>query len=168
MTNAPAVLGIHHITAMAGDAQANVDFYARVLGLRLVKRTVNYDDPATYHLYFGDGTGTPGTLLTFFPWGAGSFRGRIGTGQVSVTSFAIPAASIGYLEGSLDATRYCGQRSDGSFRRTAVLALRDRDGIAARAGRERGRRTRGLVERRHSRGARDSRFPPRIAFAIGL
>lgn len=127
MTDA-SILGIHHITAMAGDAQANVDFYTRVLGLRLVKRTVNYDDPATYHLYFGDGTGTPGTLLTFFPWGAGSFRGRIGTGQVSVTSFSIPAASISYWKDRLarldiaasgPTTRFGGE----------VLALRDRDGI---------------------------------------
>ena len=73
------VHGIHHVTAIAGDPQANVDFYAGVLGLRLVKVTVNYDDPHTYHLYYGDEEGHPGTILTFFPW-PGAPRGRAGTG----------------------------------------------------------------------------------------
>ncbi|HEU4366306.1 MAG TPA: VOC family protein, partial [Candidatus Krumholzibacteria bacterium] len=91
-----AVGGIHHITAMAGDPQANIDFYTRVLGVRFVKRTVNFDDPATYHFYYGDGTGAPGTILTFFPWGRNSFHGRIGAGQVSVTSFSVPEASLGF------------------------------------------------------------------------
>ncbi len=76
------VHGIHHVTAIAGDPQANVDFYAGVLGLRLVKVTVNYDDPHTYHLYYGDDAGHPGTILTFFPW-PGASRGRLGTGQIS-------------------------------------------------------------------------------------
>ena len=62
------LLGIHHVTAIAGDPQRNIDFYADILGLRLVKLTVNFDDPATYHLYYGDGQGDPGTILTFFPW----------------------------------------------------------------------------------------------------
>ena len=75
------VLGIHHVTAIAGDPQRIVDFYAGVLGLRLVKRTVNFDDPQTYHLYFGDETGRPGSILTFFPWGAAAARGRQGTGR---------------------------------------------------------------------------------------
>ena len=74
------VHGIHHVTAIAGDPQANVDFYAGVLGLRLVKVTVNYDDPHTYHLYYGDEHGHPGTILTFFPW-PGAPRGRPGTGH---------------------------------------------------------------------------------------
>src|ERR1035438_6542994 len=64
----PDILGVHHVTAIAGDPQTNIDFYAGVLGLRLVKLTVNYDDPTTYHLYYGDGQGHPGTILTFFPW----------------------------------------------------------------------------------------------------
>jgi glyoxalase family protein len=76
------VLGIHHVTAIASDPQRNLDFYTRVLGLRLVKRTVNYDDPGSYHFYFGDEAGTPGTLLTFFPW-PGAPRGRPGPGQVA-------------------------------------------------------------------------------------
>ena len=85
--------GIHHVTAIAGDAQRNHDFYTRVLGLRLVKRTVNFDDPGTYHFYFGDSLGRPGTILTFFPW-AGIAPGRPGTGEVSATSFAVPAGSL--------------------------------------------------------------------------
>jgi glyoxalase family protein len=62
------VLGLHHVTAIASDPQRNIDFYAGVLGLRLVKRTVNFDDPETYHLYYGDEVGDPGTIMTFFPW----------------------------------------------------------------------------------------------------
>ena len=87
--------GIHHVTAIAGEPQRNVDFYVGVLGLRLVKKTVNFDDPGTYHLYYGDGAGTPGSIMTFFPW-AGAPRGRIGSGQLTVTSFSIPATSLGY------------------------------------------------------------------------
>ncbi|NOT33885.1 MAG: ring-cleaving dioxygenase, partial [Candidatus Eisenbacteria bacterium] len=85
--------GLHHVTALASDPQQNLDFYAGRLGLRLVKRTVNFDDPATYHLYYGDDAGHPGTILTFFPW-PGAPRGRAGTGQTTATSFAVPPASI--------------------------------------------------------------------------
>jgi glyoxalase family protein len=86
--------GIHHVTAIAGDPQTNIDFYAGILGLRLVKLTVNFDDPGTYHVYYGDGQGHPGTILTFFPW-PGARRGRIGTGQVTVISFAVPETMPG-------------------------------------------------------------------------
>jgi glyoxalase family protein len=89
------ILGLHHVTAIAGEPQRNVDFYAGILGLRLVKLTVNYDDPTTYHLYYGDGQGHPGTIMTFFPW-PGAAGGRIGTGQLTVTSFAVPEKSLGY------------------------------------------------------------------------
>jgi glyoxalase family protein len=89
------ILGIHHITAIAGDPQTNIDFYAGMLGLRLVKVTVNFDDPGTYHLYYGDGAGHPGTIMTFFPW-PNAPKGRHGTGQVTHTSFAVPAASRDY------------------------------------------------------------------------
>lgn len=75
----PPVLGIHHVTAIASDPQRDLDFYTELLGLRLVKRTVNFDDPGTYHLYFGDEAGTPGTILTFFPW-PGAARGSPGVG----------------------------------------------------------------------------------------
>lgn len=89
------VLGIHHVTAIAGDPRRNLAFYAGVLGLRLVKKTVNYDDPGTYHFYFGDDVGTPGSILTFFPW-PGARRGRRGPGQVAVTSLAIPPSALGF------------------------------------------------------------------------
>jgi glyoxalase family protein len=87
--------GIHHITAIAGDASRNLDFYTRVLGLRLVKKTVNFDDPGTYHLYFGDEVGTPGSILTFFPW-AHAAKGRNGVGLAQQTMFRVPESAIGY------------------------------------------------------------------------
>src|SRR5215471_898184 len=87
--------GLHHVTAIAGEPQTNVNFYTGVLGLRLVKLTVNFDDPQTYHLYYGDGQGHPGTIMTFFPW-LGAMGGRIGTGQLTVTSFAVPEKSLPY------------------------------------------------------------------------
>jgi glyoxalase family protein len=87
--------GIHHVTAISGAAERNLDFYTRVLGLRLVKKTVNFDDPGTYHLYYGDEHGTPGTILTFFPW-AHAAQGRLGTGETQETAFRVPMASIGY------------------------------------------------------------------------
>src|SRR5215475_14053873 len=89
------ILGIHHVTAIAGDPQTNLDFYAGVLGLRLVKLTVNFDDPGTYHLYYGDGAGNPGTILTFFPWPHAP-QGRRGTGQVTETAFAVPDKAADY------------------------------------------------------------------------
>lgn len=89
------LLGIHHITAIAGDPQRNLDFYTKVLGVRLVKRTVNFDDPSSYHFYFGDRTGTPGTVITFFPW-PGARRGTRGNSQVVATSFAIPQGSLNH------------------------------------------------------------------------
>lgn len=87
--------GLHHITAIAGDPRRNVAFYTGTLGLRLIKRTVNFDDPSTYHLYYGDHVGTPGSVLTFFPW-AGIRRGRPGTGQAYATAFAVPAGSLNF------------------------------------------------------------------------
>jgi glyoxalase family protein len=93
--NTKPINGIHHITAIAGSAAENHRFYTAVLGLRLVKKTVNFDDPGTYHLYFGDRTGSPGTILTFFPW-EGIPQGQPGTGQVTAVGFSIPATSVGY------------------------------------------------------------------------
>ncbi|MDP4022502.1 ring-cleaving dioxygenase [Methylobacterium sp. NEAU 140] len=87
--------GLHHVTAFAGSAARNLDFYTRVLGLRLVKKTVNFDDPGTYHLYYGDETGRPGTLLTFFPI-AHAAPGRVGIGETQETAFRVPRASIGW------------------------------------------------------------------------
>jgi glyoxalase family protein len=93
--------GIHHITAIVGHPQENVDFYAGVLGLRMVKKTVNFDDPGTYHFYFGNEGGEPGTIVTFFPW-AGAHQGRIGDGQVEVTSYAVPLGALGFWEQRLE------------------------------------------------------------------
>src|SRR5687768_4750098 len=87
--------GLHHVTAITGDVRANVAFYTGTLGLRLVKVTVNYDDPTSYHLYYGDRLGTPGTLLTFFGWPHAP-RVRGGTGQTSATAYAVAPASIEY------------------------------------------------------------------------
>ncbi|MEH7123669.1 ring-cleaving dioxygenase [Bacillus sp. JJ1773] len=94
-------MGIHHITAIVGHPQENVDFYAGVLGLRLVKQTVNFDDPGTYHLYFGDEGGKPGTIITFFPW-ANAYQGRIGDGQVGVTSYVVPKGAMSFWEERLE------------------------------------------------------------------
>ncbi len=94
-------MGIHHITAIVGHPQENVDFYAGVLGLRLVKRTVNFDDPGTYHLYFGDEGGKPGTIITFFPW-ADAYQGKIGDGQVGVTSYVVPKGALDFWESRLE------------------------------------------------------------------
>lgn len=96
----PTVHGLHHVTAIAADPNENLDFYVRVLGLRLVKRTVNQDVPDTYHLFYADGAGTPGTDLTFFPWprmGAG----RPGAGLAVEVPFAVPPGSLPYWEGRL-------------------------------------------------------------------
>src|SRR5437879_7007767 len=87
--------GLHHVTAIASDPQRNLDFYVGLLGLRFVKRTVNFDDPGTYHFYFGDNRGTPGTILTFFPW-PDARRGIRGTGQIETTAFAISPESVSY------------------------------------------------------------------------
>jgi glyoxalase family protein len=87
--------GLHHVTAISGKAARNLDFYTRVLGLRFVKKTVNFDDPGTYHLYYGDSEGHPGTILTFFPWEHAA-PGRAGVGLTQETAFRVPASSIGY------------------------------------------------------------------------
>ena len=90
------ILGLHHVTAIAGDAKRNYDFYSRILGQRLVKKTVNFDDPHTYHFYFGDQVGTPGTILTFFPWGNRAHMGRRGTKQVTEIGFSVPEGSLDF------------------------------------------------------------------------
>lgn len=87
------LLGIHHVTAMAGDAQRNIDFYSAVLGQRLVKTTVNFDDPTTYHFYYADAVGTPGTVMTFFPW-PNARRGRPGVGEAASVAYAIAAGTF--------------------------------------------------------------------------
>lgn len=95
--------GLHHITAIASNPQTNVDFYTGVLGLRLVKKTVNFDDPSAYHLYYGDETGSPGSIITFFYWPGHEARGRVGAGQNTSIVFAAPAASLDFWQQRLAA-----------------------------------------------------------------
>lgn len=123
----PRILGIHHVTAIAGDPQQNVRFYTETLGLRLVKLTVNFDDPGTYHLYYGDGLGRPGTIMTFFPW-PGAPRGVVGLGQVAVTAFSVPPASLDFWRRRLEASDIA---SRGPHRRDddRVLEFEDPDGL---------------------------------------
>jgi glyoxalase family protein len=99
----PNTTGIHHITAISSAADENLDFYERVLGLRLVKQTVNFDDPYTYHLYYGDAGGAPGTLLTFFPWERMA-GGRPGAGMIVATAFAVPREAVPYWDARLTQT----------------------------------------------------------------
>lgn len=125
------VLGIHHVTAIAGDPQRNLDFYVGLLGLRFIKRTVNFDDPQTYHFYFADETGTPGSVLTFFPW-PGARRGRQSAGQVAVTSFAVLPAALGFWVERLvrHGVAFEGPTKRGSGAAAEqVIAFRDHDGM---------------------------------------
>src|ERR671919_2385439 len=123
--------GLHHVTAIASDPQRNIDFYVGLLGLRFVKRTVNFDDPHTYHFYFGDEVGTPGSIMTFFPW-PGARRGRHGTGQVAVTSFAVLPSALGFWVERL--LRH-GVKFEGPTKRGAgvhaerFIAFKDDDGL---------------------------------------
>lgn len=120
------LLGIHHVTAIAGDPARNLDFYTRVLGQRLVKKTVNFDDPGTYHLYYADERGTPGTVMTFFPW-PGARRGTPGAGQASVTQYAIPSGSAGWWRERLE--RLGVHASSRDMLGEAVVDLVDPDGL---------------------------------------
>lgn len=120
--------GIHHVTAIASDPQQNVDFYGGVLGMRLVKRTVNFDDPTTHHFYYGDPEGNPGSILTFFPW-PGSRRGRQGAGQVAVVAFAIRPASVGFWIERFIKHRVDFEHPKSRFDEERVIAFRDPDGM---------------------------------------
>src|SRR6266567_4239115 len=119
--------GIHHITAIASDPQRNVDFYTQILGLRFAKRTVNFDDPSTYHVYFGDRSGRPGTAITFFAW-PGARRGSRGTGQVIAGSFAIPRGSIDYWKSRLAEHRVFCEEIPARYEAPAIR-LTDPDGL---------------------------------------
>ena len=119
--------GIHHVTAIAGEPQRNLDFYVGMLGLRMVKKTVNFDDPGTYHLYYGDGAARPGSIMTFFPWG-GAPLGLQGTGQLTVTSFSVPASSLGYWTERLVEHGIRFEKPAGRFGET-VLNFADPEGM---------------------------------------
>ena len=118
--------GIHHVTAISGPVQRNLDFHSRVLGQRLVKKTVNFDDPATYHLYYGDTAGSPGSILTFFPWEHAA-PGRQGIGETQETVFRVPQSAIGFWMQRLLAAGAHPEREE-RFGQT-VLRFRDPDGM---------------------------------------
>jgi glyoxalase family protein len=120
--------GIHHVTAIAGNALRNFDFYTRTLGLRFVKKTVNFDDPGTYHFYYGDEAGAPGTILTFFPWEHAA-PGRGGVGQTQQTAFRVPARSIGYWTHRFIANGVAHEALEKRFGEP-VLSFTDPDGMS--------------------------------------
>lgn len=122
------ISGLHHVTAIASDPQRNLDFYVGLLGLRFVKRTVNFDDPGTYHFYFGDRRGTPGTILTFFSW-PGARRGIRGTGQIEATAFAISPDSVGYWLERLKHQHVPVETTPSRFREE-VIRFVDPDGLS--------------------------------------
>ena len=124
----PPIAGIHHVTAIATDPRRNLDFYSRVLGLRLVKRTVNFDDPGTYHLYFGDELGRPGTVLTFFPWPLAR-RGSRGAGQATATAFSVPQGSLGFWHERLRRQGVAVEEPAERFDGEEGFALLDPDGL---------------------------------------
>jgi glyoxalase family protein len=120
--------GMHHVTAIAGDPVKNVSFYTRDLGLRFVKKTVNFDDPSTYHFYFGDETGSPGTILTFFPW-TNVPAGQRGVGETHQTAFRVPLRSIGYWTQRFIEKGIPHQTLEKRFGQS-VLPFTDQDGMA--------------------------------------
>ncbi len=121
------IQGLHHITAIAGDPQANLDFYELVLGQRLVKTTVNFDDPGTYHLYYGDETGTPGTIMTFFPWPR-MHRGRRGNGETAAVGYVMPSASVDFWTTRLESMGVEVRRTASRFG-DLVIQCADPDGM---------------------------------------
>jgi glyoxalase family protein len=121
------LLGLHHITAIAADPKRNLDFYTRVLGLRFVKKSVNQDDPGTYHLYYGDNVGSPGTALTFFPW-PGTRRGRPGQGQAYTTGFSVSAGALDFWQQRLAQLKIPTSPIESRFSEQ-VLPLLDPDGL---------------------------------------
>ena len=149
----PASVGLHHVTAITGDARANVAFYTGTLGLRLVKRTVNFDDPTAHHLYYGDGTGAPGSILTFFAWD-GAHRGRLGLGQAVEIGFRVPRGSLGWWTQRLIEAGITFDPPEKRFGET-VLGFTDPDGIrleivATAAGNSPGGWTNGTVPAEHA------------------
>jgi glyoxalase family protein len=121
-------MSIHHVTAIAGDPVKNLSFYTRDLGLRFVKKTVDFDDPSTYHFYYGDETGSPGTVLTFFPW-TNAEAGRRGVGETCQAAFRVPQRSIGYWAKRFIEKGILHQKLEKRFGQS-VLPFTDNDGMA--------------------------------------
>lgn len=122
------ITGIHHVTAIASNAQKNIDFYTGVLGLRLVKKTVNFDGPDVYHFYYGDETGNPGTILTFFPY-QGLVNGRHGKGMLNTTSFSVPSSSINFWLDRLRRFNINYKKPQERFIGEVVIYFEDEDGL---------------------------------------
>ncbi len=108
------IKGLHHVTALASDAQNNNVFFTKILGLRRVKKTVNFDAPDVYHLYYGDENGTPGSVMTYFPF-PNAAHGRPGVGEVGTTAFSVPAGSLGFWQTRFEAAGVKGLKKDNSF-----------------------------------------------------
>lgn len=121
------IQGLHHITAIARSPQANIEFYESVLGQRLVKRTINFDDPGTYHLYYGDEIGSPGTILTFFPW-PHAVRGTRGTGETTALAYSVPESSLDFWAARLDNLGVEGLQQTTRFG-TSLIEMDDPDGM---------------------------------------
>lgn len=119
--------GLHHITAVTRDVQNNIDFYQQVLGQRLVKTTINFDDPGAYHLYYGDYTGVPGTAMTFFGW-LNTLPGRVGTGETQAVAYTIPQHSLGFWNARLKEFGFTPQRVETRFDQE-VIPFEDPDGM---------------------------------------
>ena len=121
------ILGLHHITAIATSAKRNFDFYTKVLGQRFVKKTVNFDDPKTYHLYYGNEQGAPGTILTFFPW-EGTRAGRLGTGMATEIGYSIPEGSLEFWETRFDENKVNYKKTNERFGEKFIW-FEDPDGL---------------------------------------
>ncbi len=129
---APKILGLHHVTATVTDAQADLDFYTRVLGMRLVKKTVNFDNHHVYHFYYGNTRGEPGTIMTTFPYGTMGVRtGRHGAGQITATSFTVPAEALPFWHDRLEDRSVRAEHEPGAFGAEA-LRFGDPSGLVLR------------------------------------
>lgn len=122
------ITGIHHVTAIASGAQKNLDFYCGILGLRLIKKTVNFDAPEVYHLYYGDEQGNPGSVITFFPY-EGLRMGRHGKGMLTTTTFSVPSSSIGFWTERLKRFNVAYKEPQERFENEIVIYFEDRDGL---------------------------------------
>ena len=157
--------GIHHVTAISGKAAHNLGFYTHVLGLRFVKKTVNFDDPGTYHLYYGDSEGHPGTILTFFPWEHAA-PGRAGVGFTQQTAFRIPTSSIGYWTHRFVEMGVTHEALEKRFGEP-VLPFKDSDGLTLALVGAASRDRTGLANGRYFSGTCDPRFSRGHTFAGG-
>ena len=121
------IQGIHHITIMASDPQRNIDFFHKILGQRFIKKTINFDDPGTYHLYYGDEIGTPGTIMTYFPW-VNAKRGTRGNGETGAVAYSIPSTAVDFWQKRLADYDISTGETETRFGAT-VIPFHDPDGV---------------------------------------